>query len=74
MYGLAASVWPEALADRTPARDRQRQIAIYDARIAEERTAPASQRSEVSLVGRLRQSLGVAPAPTDCAACVACAA
>ena len=71
MYGLFATIWPEAFRDRIDERALDHRQAIQEARIASQPAAPMARHGVTSLTDRVRLALQLSPAETDCVTCPA---
>ncbi|HJW21691.1 MAG TPA: hypothetical protein VJ506_04600 [Candidatus Limnocylindrales bacterium] len=71
MYGLYASIWPEAFRDGIDERAMDHRRAIHEARIASQPSGPAARHGMTSLTDRVRLALQLSPAQTDCVTCPA---
>ena len=69
MYGLYASIWPEAFRDGIDERALDQRRAIHEARIASR--PPTARHGVTSLTDRVRLALQLSPAESDCATCLA---
>ena len=71
MYGLYASIWPEAFRDPIDERQLAHRRAIHEARIASQPSIPTAHHGVASLTDRVRLALQPAPAEADCVTCPA---